>query len=122
MAFERDIWLVALERPPVHAEIRAFWNAKANSVFDERSQHARLWIGQTRADTFPGPAGRVTSLLTLRGTTPDYCAPTVTPELIQALCAAFGSAPEEEVLPQVEPTHLRDFLDVNQGRYLVYDG
>jgi hypothetical protein len=83
-------------------------------------------LGQTRAITpeqphAPGPAGKVSDLLGLIGTTPNYNAPQITPELRERLMTAFESE-MGSCMPAAEPSALGAFLNANLGKFLLFDG
>lgn len=118
--------MIALDKAPQEEEVRAFWNAKENTVLDHVTDGQRLWLGRTRAITpeeprSPGPAGRVFDVIFLRGTLPDYSAPLVTDELVAGILAAFTSE-VDPTLPSTDAGRLEVFLNHHAGAYLVVDG
>lgn len=126
VAFESDIWLVALDGVPASAELRAFWNVKENRVLDDVADGDRLWLGVARAVTpeeprSPGRAGRVFDLLSLAGTLPDYAAPEITDDLIVRVVEAFDAAGEDNDLPAATREAVVDFLSARRGKFLLPD-
>ena len=126
LAFEADIWLFVLDDQPSDEALRAHWNVKDENPLTHVSARDRLWLGQTRAITpeepqAPGPAGKVSDLLGLIGTTPTYNAPRITPEMIRRLMAAFESG-YADGMPASDPLSVQEFLEANLGRFLLFDG
>ena len=118
MADETSLVVVDSEVPD--GEARRWWNGKDAPVLDDLVAVApQLLLGTTLDDDFawvPGPAYRVSSLLFLRGTTPEYLVPRLDDELISEILAAYqGQDDDAPGTQRADPTEVAAFLAAHRG-------
>jgi hypothetical protein len=119
-----DVCLVAVRNPVVEEVARRWWNLKESSLDGLVDQSPKLWIGQADIplDEQPhrgGPAGRVSELLFLRGSLPDYHLPFLDTELRNEIMTALKPRTDDPDVRAVSMSDVRRFLDNHEGWYLV---
>ncbi|MEN3537428.1 hypothetical protein AAH991_20110 [Microbispora sp. ZYX-F-249] len=125
MDFTYAISLVAIDREVPDDEIRRWWNWKETPLLDDLVAAApRLRLGRVldKHGDVPGPARRVSSLLFLRGTTPQYVVPRLDDELIGELLAAYqGRDDDGPGTQQADPAEVAAFLATHHGTGVLTD-
>lgn len=122
----REIWLVTIGPEVPGDEARRWWNSKDAPVLDDLVRDApRLRLGRVMDDDFddvPGPARRVFSLLSLRGTIPEYVVPRLDDELIGEILAAYqGRGDDAPATQRATPAEVAAFLAAHRGAGALYD-
>ena len=123
--FRASVCLVAIAEPldtAAQAELRDYYKANETPVLDrllKRGDSLRIGVMSLWPDLDSSATGRVHTLLGIRGTTPRYVLPAVTPELAMEILAAFEPQPSDDHLETVKTDALREFLDRNLGGSLA---
>ena len=120
-----DISLVVIDREVPDDEIRRWWNCKETPLLDNLVAAApRLRLGRVldKHGDVPGPARRVSSLLFLRGTTPQYVAPRLDDELIGEILAAYQERDDDGPgTQQADLAEVAAFLGTHHGAGVLTD-
>lgn len=125
--FACEVSLVAIDSEVPGDEARRWWNCKDTPLLDDLVAAApRLCLRKTIDDHFdelPGPAHRVSAVLFLRGTTPEYVIPRLDDELISEILAAYrgrdGDAPGSH---RADLTEVCAFLSAHRGAGVLTAG
>ncbi|MHB1431774.1 MAG: hypothetical protein ACYCVZ_06640 [Streptosporangiaceae bacterium] len=107
-------------------EARKWWNCKDTPLLDDLVTAApRLRLGKVidgGFDDLPGPARRVFSLISLRGTTPAYVVPRLDDELIREILAAYqGRDDDAPGTQRADLAEVAAFLVAHRGEGLLTD-
>jgi hypothetical protein len=120
-AMKVELSLVALHGDFDANEVRRHWNGHETPTLDAAVGMApKLRLGPVEVPVPDeankgGPAGRVSSLLFLRGTTPDYVLPRVDEQLSRELLECIEPAPGDPYQRYATPQELAAFLQRNRG-------
>lgn len=121
--FPIEMWVVATSEEVPEEEARLYWHARDSVVDDLRDRNPRFWLGETEVNVpgnrdKRGPVGRVSDLLFLRGTTPQWHLPKLDAKLETDLLEAFAARTTDPPFKRADPAAFGRFLSDNRGRYL----
>jgi len=122
-----EVSLVVVDSEVPAGEVRRWWNSKDTPVLDDLVAAApQLLLGAILDDDFdwvPGPAYRISSLLFLRGITPEYVVPRLDDKLISEILAAYqGQDDDAPGTQRTDPAEVAAFLAAHRGAGVLTTG
>jgi hypothetical protein len=122
-----EMYLATLGTPVDPSEARRFWNAKESPKLDIliraalKVRHGTAYTSCWEDDWLCGPAGRVPSLLFLRGTIPDYRVPVLDKRLETEIISVMIPCPEDSPFVAVQVGAVARFLADHRGYPVVVE-
>lgn len=116
-----EMYLAAVETPADPSEARRFWNAKESPELDmliRAAPKVRLGTADTSCwedGWMRGPAGRVFSLLFLRGTIPEYRIPVLDERLEAEIISVMTPRPDDSPFVTERVSVVARFLAGHRG-------
>jgi hypothetical protein len=123
--FDVEVWLVSVAEEVPHEAVRAYWNVKETPLVNVIDASPSIWVGTSEAP-YPanlerrGPVGRLTDVIALRGTLPDYSLPTLDEQLEEELLDVFAPRPNDPPFEVVDRLTLSAWLQKHRGTSVVY--
>jgi hypothetical protein len=115
------MYLAAVNGPVEPSEVRRFWNVKESPKLDRiisagsqgTARHGKAEVGDD--GRLRGSAGRVFSLMFLRGTTPWYCIPVLDERLEAENIDAMRPIPDDLLFDSEPADAVARFLAAHRG-------